>query len=150
MLEEDHSRLLKKVLEACECDLAVPSEWMDSLGCRGVIPSIPNEQRRFVRHRFSNWAVLEYDETFLSVPRKHTIAKVLTRDISRCGIAFFHSEQLFPGERVLFWLPAGKRSFVVLRCVQHNENCFEIGAEVHDGGTKSGLERGDSAKNSTT
>ena len=136
MLEEDYSKLLTRLLEACECDLAVPSEWKDSLGQRGVIPSIPGDQRRFVRHHFRDWAVLECDETFPSIPREHTMAQVLTRDISRSGIAFLHSDQLFPGERISLWLSVGKRSFVVQRCVQHNENCFEIGAEVSDNGTE--------------
>jgi hypothetical protein len=150
MLEDDYSKLLSKVLETCECDLAVPAEWRYSLGADGAIPSIPNDQRSSVRHRFSEWAVLEYDETFSSIPRKHTTAQVLTRDISRFGIAFFHSDQLFPGERVALWLSVGERSFVVQRCVQQNENCFEIGAEVSDDGTKSSvLERGNSNKSSS-
>ena len=74
--------------------------------------------------------MLEYDETFSSIPREHTIAQVMTRDISRSGIAFLHSEQLFPGERVSLWLPIGKRSYVVERCVELNDHCFEIGASV--------------------
>jgi hypothetical protein len=56
----------------------------------------------------------------------------VTLDISRSGIAFLHSEQLFPGERVSLWLPIGKRSYVVERCVEHNDSCFEIGAAVAD------------------
>jgi hypothetical protein len=138
MLEDDYSKLLTMVLESCECDLAVPAEWKNSIGARGAIPPIPHDQRRFVRHRFGDWAVLEYDQTFPSIPRKHTIAQVLTRDISRCGIGFFHADQLFPGERVSLWLKGGKQSFVVQRCIQHSENCFEIGA-VSDDGTDSSV-----------
>jgi hypothetical protein len=151
MLEDDYSKLLTKLLEACECDLAVPSEWQDSLGRRGIISTHLREQRRFVRHRWSDCAVLEYNETFSSIPRAHTTAQVVTRDISQCGIAFLHSDQLFPGERISLWLAAGKRSFVVQRCVQHNENCFEIGADDGENGTKSAaLACGDSADSSST
>ena len=132
MLEDDYSRQLNKLLEACECDLAVPSEWQDRLTRRGVIQPIPGDRRRYVRHHFNGQGVLEYDETFSSIPREHTIAKVATRDVSRGGIAFLHSEQLFPGERVSLWLPIGKRSYVVERCVEHNDSCFEIGAAVAD------------------
>jgi hypothetical protein len=147
MLEVDYSKLLTTVLESCECDLAVPDEWRASLGARGAIPPIPNDQRRFVRHRFGDWAALEYDQTFSSIPRKHTIAQVMTRDISRCGVAFFHADQLFPGERVSLWLKAGKQSFVVQRCVQHNENCFEIGARVSDNGSESPAVKHDKSDN---
>ncbi len=132
MLEEDYSEILSKLLEACECDLAVPSEWQDRLTRRGVIQPIPGDRRQYIRHHFNDWGVLEYDETFSSIPREHTIAQVMTIDISRSGIAFLHSEQLFPGEQVSLWLPIGKRSYVVERCVEHNDSCFEIGAAVAD------------------
>lgn len=130
MLEDAYSRGLSKLLETCECDLAVPSEWLDHPTRRGVIQPIPDDRRRYIRHYFNCQSVLEYDETFSSIPREHTIAQVMTRDISRSGIAFLHSEQLFPGERVSLWLPIGKRSYVVERCIEHNDRCFEIGAEV--------------------
>jgi hypothetical protein len=133
MLEKDYPRLLNKLLETCECDLAIPSEWQDRLTQKGVLPAIPDDRRQYIRHRFTCRAVLEYDETFSSIPREHTFAQVVTCDVSRCGIAFLHSEQLFPGEQVALWLPNGERSFVVERCVEHNENCFEIGAVVGNG-----------------
>ena len=100
MLEEDYSKLLNKVINSCECDLAVPREWQDRLTRRGVVPPTLDDQRRYIRHHFNGRGVLEYDETFSSIPREHTIAQVMTRDISRSGIAFLHSEQLFPGEQV--------------------------------------------------
>jgi hypothetical protein len=130
MLEEDYSELLNRLLESCECDLAVPSEWQDRLALRGVIPSIPDDRRQFVRHRFTRRGVLECKETCSSIPRKYTIAQVVTSDVSRSGIAFLHSEQLYPGEEVSLWLPIGKRTYIVQRCVEHNDNCFEIGASI--------------------
>ena len=134
MLDDDYSRQLNKLLGACECDLAVPSEWQDRLTRRGVIQPIPGDRRKYVRHHFNGLAVLEYDETFSSIPREHTIARVVTRDVSRNGIAFLHSEQLFPGERVSLWLPTGERSYVVMRCIEHNDKCFEVGLVVADNG----------------
>ncbi len=132
MLEDNYLRRLNKLIEACECDLAVPSEWQDCLTRRGVIQPIPGDRRQYIRHHYNGRGVLEYDETFSSIPREHTFAQVATRDVSRGGIAFLHSEQLFPGERVSLWLPIGKRSYVVERCVEHNDSCFEIGATVAD------------------
>ncbi len=134
MLEDDYTRSLNRLVEICECDVDIPSEWRDRLARRGVIQPVPDDRRKYVRHRFSSQAVLEYGETFSSIPRDHTIARVVTCDVSRSGLAFLHSEQLFPGEQVTLWLPIGKRSYVVAWCVEHNDNCFQVGVTVaHDG-----------------
>ena len=130
MLEDDYSSELNRLLEACECDVAVPGEWQERLNRRGVIPPIEGDRRKFVRHYFSVQAMLEYEQTLPGIPRQHTMAQVVTRDLAREGIGFFHWEQLFPGERISLWLSSGKRPYEVVRCVQHNENCFEIGAVV--------------------
>ncbi len=128
MLEDDYSKQLDRLLESCECDVAVPSEWEERLNRRGVKPSIEGDRRRYVRHHFTSSAVLEYGQTLSAIPREHTHTRVLTCDLSRAGVAFLHADQLFPGERVHLWLSAGKRAYEVVRCVQHDENCFEVGA----------------------
>jgi hypothetical protein len=130
MLEEDYSEHLSKLLDTCECDLAVPSEWKDRLSKQGVIKEIRNDRRKHVRHHFSRRAVLEFDQTFPSIPREPTLAQVVTSNVSRQGIAFLHSEQLYPGEQITLWLPIGKLAYVVERCVEHNDNCYEIGAKL--------------------
>jgi hypothetical protein len=130
MLENDYSKVLTKLLDTCECDLAVPSEWEVRLEQRGVIDPVLDDRRQHVRHRFSCWAVLQCDQTFPSIPRESALTQVLTSNVSRDGLAFLHSEQLFPGERVLLWLPIGKRVYVVERCIEHEDNCFEIGASI--------------------
>ncbi len=130
MLEEDYSTLLERLLSTCECDIAVASEWEASLTSGGVIPPLPNDQRAFLRHRYARRVLLEYQNTFSSIPRKRGQTLVVTRDLSRDGIAFLHAEQLFPGERITLWLPTGKKTYVVQRCLQHNEKCFEIGASL--------------------
>ncbi len=145
MLEDHYSSRLNQLLEACECDVAVPSEWQDRLTRRGVIQPIPGDRRKYIRHHFNGRGVLKYDETFPSIPREHTIKQVVTRDLSRGGMAFLHSEQLFPGERVSLWLPIGKRSYVVVRCIEHNDNCFEIGAAVADDGPEASTTDGNDA-----
>ncbi len=45
MLEDNYLRRLNKLIEACECDLAVPSEWQDCVTRRGVIQPIPGRKR---------------------------------------------------------------------------------------------------------
>ena len=128
MLESNDSRRLTKLLAACECDVAVPSEWQERLSRRGTIPSISGDRRRYIRHRFVCRAIIEYDTTYPAIPRGPTFKQVVTRDLSRGGIAFLNSEQLFPGEQVSLWGRQGKLAFVVVRCVEHNDHCFEIGA----------------------
>jgi len=130
MLEDDYSGSLNRRLEACQCDIAIPAEWQDRLTQRGVIQPVYDDRRKYVRYHFNGRAVLEYDETFSSIPRAHTFAQVVTRDFSRNGLAFLHSEQIFPGERVTLWLPTAKRTYVVVRCTEHNDRCFEIGVVV--------------------
>jgi hypothetical protein len=130
MLEEDYSKHLSKLLDTCECDLAVPSEWKDRLAQQSVIDPIREERRKYVRHHFIHRAVLECDQTVPSIPREPTLTQVVTSNVSRQGIGFLHSEQLFPGEQITLWLPIGKLAYVVERCVEHNDNCYEIGAKL--------------------
>jgi hypothetical protein len=132
MLEEDYSRELNRLLGACECDVAVPSEWRERAQRKGVIPPVEGDRRQFVRHYFHRRVILEFGQTFPAIPRQHTVTQAVTGDLSRSGISFLHSEQLFPGERVSLWLPDGKRSYTVARCTQRNESCFEIGAVLSD------------------
>jgi hypothetical protein len=132
MLEDDYSSQLNRLLEACECDVAVPSEWEERLNRRGVIPPIAGDRRGDIRHYCSGHALLKIEQTLPAIPRERTVAQVVTRDVAPQGIGFFHSEQLFPGERIALWLAGGKRSFEVVRCVQHNDDCYEIGAVAID------------------
>ena len=132
MLEDDYQRRLDQLLASCECDVAVPQQWQAQSSRRGVIAPIPGDRRRFVRHYFSAQVMLEYGQTFASIPRERTVCKVVTRDVSRDGIAFVNAEQLYPGERVTIWLPGGKRTYIVARCRAHGDDCFEIGASLSE------------------
>ena len=130
MLESDYQRNLDKLLAACELDVAVPGEWQESLSRRGVIPPIAGDRRRFVRHTFPCRAILEMRQTLPAIPRRHIIKQVLTRDLSREGIGFLTSQQLYPGERISLWLPRGKKDLTVVRCVEHAVDCYEIGTVI--------------------
>lgn len=130
MLEEDYTNCLNKLLENCEHQLVIPSQLRDSLAKRGPTPPAPNDLRKFVRYHFNGLGILELSETFPSIHRENGVARVITRNVSRGGIAFLHSEQLFPGERVTLWLPSGKFNYVVVRCTAHHPRCYEIGADA--------------------
>ncbi|MEM9657436.1 MAG: hypothetical protein AAF961_03660 [Planctomycetota bacterium] len=130
MLEADYQQRLEQLLASCECDVAVPAQWKDLLSQRGVLAPIPDDRQQFVRHLFNGRAVLEYDQTLPAISRKHHVAQVVTRDVSRRGVRFLHSEQLFPGEECALWLNTGRQTYEVVRCIRHNSRCFEIGAAL--------------------
>lgn len=130
MLEDDYTKCLNKLLESCECDLAVPSQWQERLQQHGSTQPIPDDRRKSERHLFNSQGVLEFGQTFPAIPREETTAQVMMRDVSADGVAFLFSEQLFPGELISLWLPSGKQTYVVERCVGYSDDCYEIGAAV--------------------
>ncbi len=130
MLEDDYRSQLSALLASCPFAAVIPEEWRGVLPRRGVITPIPEDQRRYVRYHFATYAILELAQTHTSIPREKSFHRVLTRDLSRTGIAFLHREQLFPGEGVVLWLPRGKQKFTVIRCRRHNQAAYEVGAQV--------------------
>jgi hypothetical protein len=68
------------------------------------------------------------ETTLPAIERGQQVHCVLTKDISRGGLSFLHTEQLFPEERIKLWLPIGKHDALIVRCQRGNENCYEIGA----------------------
>ena len=130
MLEDDYRRRLNELFLSCPFEATIPDQWRDVLTRQGVISPVPNDQRRFVRYHFCTRAILELAQTHPAMARQHSFHHVLTRDLSRTGIAFLHREQLYPGEQVVLWLPRGKQRFTVIRCQRHNQRSYEIGATV--------------------
>ena len=130
MLEENYTECLNRLLKTCPCHLVVPSEVKADLARRGFAATVHNDIRRYVRHRSAEFAVLEFEQSLAAVPRSRSVARVVTRNISRGGIAFLHADQLFPGETFTLWLPAGRMRFVTIRCRAHGDRCYEIGAEA--------------------
>ena len=127
MLEENYLGQLAEQLANAQCDINVPPELQDALTERGVVEPVRDDLRRFVRHRFATEAVMELSPSLPQVPRPEQSFRVLTKDVSRNGVSFLHSQQLFPGETLVLWLQTGQFSCTVARCIRHNENCFEIG-----------------------
>ena len=132
MLEDDYSTNLTKLLATCQCELVIPSHFKEGLSKKGVFPTISDDRRRFVRYHFNSRAILEFGPTLPTIPREPTTAQIITRNISRGGVAFLHSEQLFPGERVTLWFPTSKHEYTVVRCTGQNDHCFEIAAHTDD------------------
>ncbi len=66
--------------------------------------------------------------TLPAIERPHGFTKVYTKDVSRSGISFLTTHQLYPSERVILWTQKGKLTCEVARCLKHNDKCFEVGA----------------------
>ena len=114
----------------CPCRLSFPESARWLLETKGVMPSMEGDGRRFPRHRTQGWAVLEYQPTFPSLQRPAELHPVLLVNISRGGVAFLHSEQLFPLEHLLLTLHNGTpRTVKVLHCRQLDPCCYLFGCE---------------------
>ncbi|MHB8970071.1 MAG: PilZ domain-containing protein [Pirellulaceae bacterium] len=90
---------------------------------------IDDDQRRFGRKRLCGVAALQHRTSLRALPRATQWHKIVVCDISRGGIRFLHSEQIFPDEQMLLVLPDFKRRFVeITRCRCLGDHYFEIGA----------------------
>jgi hypothetical protein len=112
------------------CRVVLPAAWTDFFERRGPQLHYGADNRRFIRTHFPTQALMELPGTHPSIPREFERHVVLMKDISRQGVGFLHSAQLYPGERVTIIFPTGRRDYMIVRCLRHNDLCFEVGAEL--------------------
>jgi hypothetical protein len=131
MLEGNYPQRLAELVAETKLEINVPREWQSIAARRGPVQPMPGDnRRRFVRFFFPTQAILELGQSLPTIDRRHAMHQVLTKDLSRDGICFLHSEQLFPHEQLVLWLPVGKKCFEVARCRRLNGRCYEIGARM--------------------
>jgi hypothetical protein len=130
MLDAARHENLNARPENLSCQVVLPPEWKDYFQRRGPQTWPGDEIRRYVRSHFPMPALLEVTTTLPAISREPARHVVLMKNISRQGSSFLHADQLFPGERVELMLPTGCLAYTVVRCIRHNECCFEIGAEL--------------------
>lgn len=130
MLDAARLQKLKKALDALPCQVVLPKEWGDYFQRRGPQTWQGDEIRRYVRSHFPTRALLELKTTLPAIHRCHEKHVVLMKTISRQGSSFLHFSQLFPGERIQLLLSTGRISYTVVRCVRHNDRCYEVGTEL--------------------
>lgn len=128
MLEENYSEQLTHLQQKLPSQISLPAEWSDFFAEDGVVASIQNDQRRFVRHRFRTKGVLELNQSLPAIEREFSFHHIYTRDLSRSGVSFVYADQLYPGEVCRLWLPAKKVNAYILQCRRYNENCYVAGA----------------------
>jgi hypothetical protein len=107
----------------------LPWWWKGDGGPTGLLPAKHDEQRRHPRYHYRVCAALEHRQTFPSLPRPQQWHLVFTKDLSRGGLGFLHSEQLFPCERLRVMLPwKGIKLMEIVTCIRIHERCFQTGA----------------------
>ena len=130
MLAEGYQAELNRLLEQLECRVQLPEEMADDYFSEtGALPTSFDERRRFARFRFRTKAILGVRPTLPVIPRTPEKHVIYSYDMSRGGLAFLHSQQLFPMEVCDLWLPTQKLVVRVTRCQYLNENCYLIGSQ---------------------
>jgi hypothetical protein len=125
----DQIRKLTEAVGPLECRVELPESWASYFERRGQIPSDPDDRRRYPRSHLPACAGLRHCRSLPALPRDTAWHMVYTKDVSRTGLAFLHSEQLFPAEQVTILLLDGRwRAVEVVRCRRVQDGCFDIGA----------------------
>jgi hypothetical protein len=124
----DHEQALVSAVGPLKCDVSLPSSFEDDACRSGQLPGAYSEKRRHPRFNFGGCAALKYRQTFPALSRPLDWHKVFTKDLSRGGLSFLHSEPLFPRERVQIVLPLQEaKTIEVVSCVRVQERCFRVG-----------------------
>ena len=113
--------MIETIWKKNPCRVELPEEWSDFYELVGPTSVEYDDRRRHRRFHARGRAIIEYQSSYYGV---------LTKDISREGIAFYHEKQLFPAERVTLLLNSGLQTEVsVMRCRRIKKNCYECGVK---------------------
>ena len=126
---DDQLQRLINVVGPLTFELRMPSSPDEYFATTGAAACALQDQRRFVRKHLRVTAAIQYRRSLPSLTRSPQWYKVLTRDLSRNGISFLHSEQVFPTEQLLLVLPDCKpRCIEIVRCRRMGDQCYQVGA----------------------
>jgi hypothetical protein len=124
-----HQTDAAQLIAELPCEVVLPERWADFFSRSGPVPAQAHDARRFPRFYLRTAAALNYRSTLPGLPRADAAYRVYLKDISRTSIAFVHSEQLFPRERMELLFADGTRWHVtVVRCQKRQNRCFEVAA----------------------
>jgi hypothetical protein len=132
MLDYDYSSLLLiQAIDSLPCDINLPQNKGKSSAYGIIFSSGENDRRRYKRIKFSSDLAMQYQQCFPYLQRQTTWCRIRTIDISKNGLGFYHSEQLFPKEHVKIVLHDGNiYELEVARCKRIQDNCFLIGGTL--------------------
>jgi hypothetical protein len=124
-----HQSDAAKLIAELPCEVVLPERWADFFSRTGPVLPQANDARRFPRFYLRTAAALTYRSTLPGRPRPEAFYRVYLKDISRVSLAFVHSEQLFPRERMELLLADGTQWLVtVVRCQKRQNCCYEVAA----------------------
>ncbi len=139
MLERDNGghHGLKENLSRLPCDIVFPPSMANYFGEEERLTL--DGRRKMARLVFHEPGGLEYPENSM-YNRSPGWQRIYMKDVSLCGVAFIHSEQLFPKENLRLIIPSPKsirfgkiRQLVhieVVRCNRLDQKCYDIGAKL--------------------
>ena len=113
--------------------VVVPAHATHYLANGTVLPSTPDDTRRFVRRASNLQALLHIALAWQLADDAERSFIVPVTNISRAGACFLHHTQLYPDDRVILDFGSLRRIYEVARCRRLASECFEIGANVLDG-----------------
>jgi hypothetical protein len=129
--QNDSSLLLMQAIESLPCDINLPQKNGGASAYGDIFSSGEDERRSFKRLKLASNLAMQYQQTFPSLQRPIIWCRIRTIDISKNGIGFYHSEQLFPKEHVKIILQDGNvYQLEIARCKKIQDNCFKIGAKT--------------------
>src|SRR5262249_23084401 len=121
MLEIDHDqKLMDELWEATTEKVELPESLkLSYFSAQGPGPVRYDNRRTYHRFFMRGKAVLK---------RGQATFGIVTKDISRQGVAFLSPVPLLPKERVKLRVPTAELSLEISRCRRVDEKCFECGA----------------------
>jgi hypothetical protein len=121
----DATELIESIWLKLGCEVQLPDNWGDFFEHKGILPCEYDDRRTYARLHFRGKAIIKHDDAFFAI---------YTRDVSRGGLAFYHKQQMLPGQRARVWLINGLSHDVeIARCRQRDESCYECGARFVQG-----------------
>ena len=116
----DANDLIESVWLKLGCEVQLPANWVDFFHHKGILPCEYDDRRNFARLHFRGKAIFRHEGCFYAV---------YTRDISRSGVAFYHKQQMMPGQRGRIWLLNGlSHDIEIARCRLRHTACYECGS----------------------
>lgn len=106
--------------------LEIPQRLKDFIERRGPLPPVHNDLRKHPRFYYPLAAIAEFHETLPCRPQEIGPFVVVVRDLSRSGLAFYHTDQVYPEEQLQISLPNGPKLMAVVRCHKRAVSCYEI------------------------
>ena len=122
-----------EAITSLECSIVVPDGADVESKSAGRVIDLDRDRRRFPRFTCKVDAAMQYQPSLPAIQRSSGWMRVLVRNVSRCGIGFWHGEAMYPLEQALIVLPNGvQRILEVRRCRRVGPSCFEIGGEFSE------------------